>query len=170
MSTASWERKKERIQESHPQTLNVQWDQTLQNDSDLWSRIIRDVVKSYSGGSKPGKRPSLSASEAREKYAQLVNEDFSQLEFLDSFRILCGQRSMAAVANKCGLHKSYIHKLFTGKAEPSIETLEKIAAGFRKHPSFFLEYRIHKVNQKISSFLVSHPETATAWYLETRSK
>jgi hypothetical protein len=44
--------------------------------------------------------------------------------------------------------------------------MEQIAKAYKKHPSYFLEYRIAKTLVVIDSLLHDSPETATAWYLK----
>lgn len=170
MASIPWVEKEKRIREEHPEALDVTWDSVMRGDSDLFARIIGDVVKSSSGGSRPGKRPTLSRDDAFEKFNQLTGQDFSEYDFYTTFNIMCGKRSVRAIASKTGLGKSYVFKLMRQEAYPSYETMERIAKGFKKDPSFFLEYRIGLVTSIIIEFLEDSPETASAWYLKMRRK
>ena len=165
MASISWEKKRKKIEESHPEAIDVNWDVSIKEDPDLFARIIADVVKSSSGGSRPGKRPSLESDHAFSVFSKMVGDDFSNQSFIPTFRALAGTRSVRAVANKCNLSASYVHRLLNGEQDPSYEAMEFIASGFKKHPSYFLEYRIKIINDAMSDYLMEAPETASSWFL-----
>lgn len=170
MPIVPWEQKEERVKEAHPEALDVSWSEVMQSDPDLFARIISDVVKASGSVTRPGKRPSLNGKEAEATYSRLAGEDFSSYPFAQAFRILAGKRSVRSVANKVDLAPSFVYNLLNERAEPSYETIEKIAKGFKKHPSYFIEYRVGFVQSAIGHFLESSPETATAWYIQIRGK
>lgn len=170
MPALPWEEKKRRIEERHPDALNMDWTTTVKGDPDLYARIIADVIKSSSGGSKPGKRPSLANGEAFNVYSKMVGDDFSNEPFHVAFNTLTGNLSLRGVKAKTGLGHTYISRLLAGEANPSMETIEKIAAGFKKDPSFFLEYRINVIQQSMETFLTSSPDTSISWFLKLRGK
>lgn len=170
MPSKPWEEKKKRIQEKHPEALNVSWDRAIKTDPDLFARIVSDVVKSSSGGSRPGKRPNLAKDEAYGVFSKMIGDDFADQPFQKAFKNLCGQISLRGVAAKTGLGHSYVGKLLNGQAEPTFETMEKIAVGFKKDPSYFLEYRVGYINSAISKYLEDAPETSVSWYLKMKGK
>lgn len=161
-----WEEKYKRIVSQYPEVTQTNWAALLRQESDIFARLLGDVLKSGSRGSKPGKRPTLDRAEALQRLAKVADEDFSDYEFHETFRLLTQGVSVRGVAAKTGLGKSYVQRLLQGDADPSFETMERIAKGFKKHPSFFLEYRIAKTLVVIDSLLHESPETATAWYLK----
>jgi|JI10StandDraft_1071094.scaffolds.fasta_scaffold260078_2 hypothetical protein len=161
-----WEQKYKTIVSQYPQIVDVSWSHVLREDNDVFARLLGDVLKSGGRGSRPGKRPQLDRAEAISRLAKLNDEDYSEYDFNSTFRSLCGDMSVRAVALKTGLAKSFIHRLLLNEATPSFETMEKIAEAFDKHPSFFLEYRIARVLVIVEEFLSDSPETATAWYLK----
>ena len=161
-----WEEKHRRILAQYPEVNDVNWSTLLRNDSDIFARLLGDVLKSGSRGSKPGKRPALGRREALERLAKVGDEDFSEFGFTETFTYLAGEASVRGVAAKTGLGKSDVQRLLQGDAEPSYAVMEQIAEAYRKHPSFFLEYRIAHTLVVIDEFLHSSPETATSWYLK----
>lgn len=161
-----WEEKYRRIVAQYPEVVHTNWSELLRNDSDIFAQLLGDVLKSGTRGSKPGKRPTLDRSEALERLAKVTDQDFSEFNFHETFRLMTKGYSVRGIAAKTGLGKSYVQRLLHGEAEPSFATMEQIANGFKKHPSFFLEYRIAKTLVVIDSLLHDSPETATAWYLK----
>ena len=169
MPSIPWEEKKKRIQREHPDALDTNWDNIIQKDPDLFARIIGDVVKSSSSGSRPGKRPNLENKEAYAIYSKLAGEDFSDRDFLTSFKALIGDRSLRSVSNKTGLSVTFIHQVLNEQKYPSYETMKKIALGFKKDPSYFMEYRIGYILGAFEKYLTSAPETSASWYLKLRN-
>lgn len=101
-----------------------------------------------------------------ERLAKVGDEDFSEFGFHETFTYLTRGTSIRGVAAKTGLGKSYIQRLLQGDADPSYAVMEQIAKAYKKHPSFFLEYRIAHTLVILDDFLRSSPETATSWYLK----
>jgi transcriptional regulator with XRE-family HTH domain len=161
-----WEDKYKRIISQYPEVVDVNWSSVMRQDSDVFARLLGDVLKSGSRGSKPGKRPSLDRGEALDRLAKVADEDFSEFDFQDTFRHLSQGLSVRGISAKTGLGKSYVQRLLQGQADPSFATMEQIAKAFKKHPSFFIEYRIAKTLVVIDSLLRDSPETATSWYLK----
>ena len=159
-------KKYEEITASFDSIKDLNWGNAISSDEEVFVRLLGDVIKSGGRGSKPGKRPTLDRKAAQEQFAQLAAEDFSELTFTDAFRVLCGKRSVRHVASLTDLSKTGVQDLMTGKTQPSFETMEKVAKGFKKHPSYFLEYRIGYVVAVLAQFLEDEPETATTWFLK----
>jgi len=161
-----WEQKYKTIVSQYPEIIDISWSALLREESDIFARLVGDVLKSSSKGSKPGKRPQLERSDAIQRLKRLSDEDFSELDFHQSFKHLSAGLSVRAIALKTDLGKSYIQRLLQAEVDPSFETMEKISKAFNKHPSFFLEYRIAKTLVVIDDLLKQSPDTATAWYLK----
>jgi DNA-binding phage protein len=136
----------------------------MRQDPDLFARIIGDILKSEGRGSTPGKRPNLNRSEAEDKLNKLAGDDYSEFPFQQAFKILCGSRSIRSVANKTGLSPTKVFRMLDGQHEPDFETMEASASTFRQDPSYFLEYRVGRIQIAITRLLFDSPETATAWY------
>jgi hypothetical protein len=161
-----WEEKYRRIVSQYPEVVDVNWSELLRSDGDVFARLLGDVLKSGSRGSKPGKRPTLDRREALERLAKVGDEDFSEFGFHETFSYLTQGTSIRGVAAKTGLGKSYVQRLLAQDTDPSFAVMEQIAKAYKKHPSYFLEYRIAKTLVVIDSLLHDSPETATAWYLK----
>jgi transcriptional regulator with XRE-family HTH domain len=159
----SWDKRYQSIKKSYPLIDDPDWNNAI-SDDDTFIKVLGDILKSERKISTPGKRPSLNKSDGIEKLNRILERDYSDSEFCIAFKNLVGQRSVRAINAKTGLSKSHVQRLLTGADDPSIETMEKIATAFRKHPSYFLEYRSFKVLQSINDFLIKNPETATTWY------
>jgi len=165
----SWDDKFEEIAKEFPLVRRFNWETAILNDSDLFTTLLADVIKSGRKLKKPGKRPSLSRKDSEEKLSQLAAEDFSELEFKDAFIALSSNRSIRHTASKTGLDRNIVYGLLNGTRLPSFREMEQIASSFGKDPSFFLEYRIGFVLSKMNQFLFSSPETAAFWYKNFKS-
>lgn len=158
----AWAKKYEQIRKDYPNLQSSITDKMV--DEEMFIKIIGDVLKSERTISTPGKRPGLSRSNGLERLDKVLERDFSDKEFSIAFRNLAAGKSVRAIHVKTGLSKSHVQRLLTGKDSPSIETMLKVASAFKKHPSYFLEYRIYKVMEQLNLFLFENPETATTWY------
>lgn len=163
-----WEIKYKRIIKQYPNVREMSWSKALNEEGDIFARLLGDVLKSEGRGSKPGKRPQLDRAEALTRLAKLSGEDFSDVDFRSTFRNLTNGRSLSNIAHKTGLGRSYVQRLLNGTADPSFETMERIAEAFRKNPSYFIEYRIATVVVILHDMFVESPETATSWYLKLK--
>lgn len=160
-----WGERSKLIQKHFPRTAELDWFEVFYEDPAVLGRIINDIIKlDGERTGKPGKRPTLDLDIAEEKLRQLCGEDYTSLEFKDAFRVLCGKLSIRGVANKTGLDKSYVHRLLSGNAVPTVEAIEAIAKAFKKHPSYFVEYRIGYIVAVIANKLEQIPETSIHFY------
>ena len=163
MAKKSWDKKYQSIKKDYP-NLDLDDLSSTISDDDIFIKMLGDILKSERKISSPGKRPSLNRKDGLENLNKMLDRDFSDLPFSRSFRSLCGNRSVRGIHAKTGLSKSHVQRLLTGQDEPSLETMEKIAIAFKKHPSYFLEYRISNVLEYFYEFLMKNSETATVWY------
>lgn len=170
MARAAWEKKLKNVKAQYPDILTEDWDALLRKDSDIFAKLLGDVLKFKGKKSVPGKRPNLTREEGEKRLAKMANEDFAEGQFKDAFRALTANRSIRSVANKTGLGKSYVQRLLSGDQSPSYAAIETIAKAYGKHPSYFLEYRVARVLVVIENLLSSSPETATSWYLKVVEK
>jgi transcriptional regulator with XRE-family HTH domain len=166
----NWDEKFEEVSKEFPLIKTFNWDTAVMSDTDLFTTLLSDVIKSGRKVKKPGKRPNLSRKDAEEKLSQLAAEDFSELEFKDAFIALSAQRSIRHVASKTGLDRNIVYGLLNGTRLPLFREMEQIAESFGKDPSFFLEYRVGYVLSKMNKFLFSSPETAAYWYKNFKSE
>jgi hypothetical protein len=160
-----WGERSKLIQKHFPHTATLDWYQVFYEDPAVLGRIINDIIKlDGERTGKPGKRPTLDLDIAEDKLRKLRGEDHTLFEFKDAFRVLCGNLSIRGVAHKTGLDKSYVHRLQSGDAIPTVETIEVVAKAFKKKPSYFVEYRIGYILATISHKLEQSPETSIHFY------
>ena len=159
----SWEKRYKSIQSAHPNLLSVDWSNAIDND-DVFIKLIGDVLKSERKVSTPGKRPSLSRGDGIDRLNKILERDYANNQFPSAFRALASGRSVRSLHAKTGLSKSHIQRLLSGEDTPSIQSMEKIAESFNKHPSYFIEYRIFKILESFNYILLENPEIATNWY------
>jgi len=164
LAKQTWDERFEIIAKEFPDTRNFNWESAVFNDTDLFTSLLGDVIRSGRTSKRPGKRPALSRKEAEGRLNQLAAEDHSELEFQDAFRVMCGKRSIRHIANKTGLDRNMVHGLMTGKKYPTFALMEQIADAFDRDPSFFLEYRIGYILSRMNTFLFRSPDTASLWY------
>lgn len=168
MTKRVWQDRYDEIVKTFPSVENIDWGVAFRGDSSLFTSVVSDLVKAEGRGSLPGKRPSLSKEDAAKQLSKIAQSDFSDSDFYVTFRSLVGDRSVRAVAFKTGLGKSYIYQLLNEERFPSFAAMEKIAQGFGKDPSFFLEYRIAYIIYNIDRFLIESPEISTTWYIKIK--
>jgi len=159
-----WKITAEKIRSNYPSIDSLKWDKVFDLDPVVAGRIINDIIK-IGGPStgKPGKRPSLDEGEASKRYRQIIGEDYSERPFTETFKAMCGNRSIRHVAATTELDRNMVYKLLRG-AEPTVAQMESIAEGFKKAPSFFLEYRIYYVTSWLFDVLVKYPESSIVFY------
>lgn len=160
-----WDKRLTEIQKMFPSTTRLDWSRVFHSDPTLMGRIISDMAKMEQESSgKPGKRPSLSSEDTAQYYRKYQNDDYSMFEFKDAFKVLKGNRSFRAMAHKCDLSHGMVQRLLNGTADPTPEIMEKVAKAFKKHPSYFLEYRVNYVTSMIFHMMMEYPETSVVQY------
>lgn len=165
----AWQERYNSLVGTFPSLNRTDWGSAFREDPDIFTALLADLVKVKNKQLNPGKkRPALSKREVLQELARLADADYSTLDFYQTFKILVGNRSIRSVSNRTGLGKSYVYQLLNKERTPSFETLEKIAKGFKKHPSYFLEWRVGFILYNLDKFLTASPEIAITWYNKTR--
>lgn len=154
MASEKWDKKLSKIREIYPATNNINWGEILREEPDVFYSVIGGVTKTNKNSDKSNST----------KVAQVTNSNYSELCFVESFKLLWGESSFRSMAHKTGIPSGTIQKYRSGAMAPSFQTMEKIAAGFNIDPSYFLEYRIGKILASIDSYLVENPEVASTWF------
>jgi len=168
----SWEERYAIICEEFPETVQIDWHDALR-DTDTFGRLLRGILKddqALSQRSGPGPRSDLDVDRARHRLRQWLGDDFSYEPFLPTLKMLVGGRSIRRIAHKTGIHYSMVFKMLNGEREPDIYLMEKIAAAFDKHPSFFLEWRVAFVVGALAKFMERSPESSVAAYQRIRKE
>lgn len=138
------------------------WSQLLaENPKVLWG-LVADVVKAVKaseGERRTGRRPAVSVADLDELYDIL----FPSCYVTDPFgialgRLLAQQKvSQRAVAAWSRLDQATINRLVAGKVGPTLDYIERIAAGLKVRPTYFAEYRALKIGQLITEYLMADP-------------
>lgn len=162
---ASWEERSAVIHQEFPSIDGLDWPHAFDQDIDLLAAIMRDVLKAdASEPGRPGPRPALEWEAGTERLKQMMGADFTNLPFAEAFSLLIGDRSLTSVARKTGLSKTVVHRFMKGERHPSREQIEQVARGFKKHPSYFAEYRTAQLVDLVERRLYELPENAIAYY------
>lgn len=160
LGKVSWEERAALIKERFPNIDEFDWSAALEDDLELFGRILRDILKlEQAVPGRPGPRPSLDVSAATKRIQQLFGDDFTIAPFDEALRVLAGDRSIRHVARITGLNKDTVHRLMRGDIEPDGFIMRQCAEAFNKHPSYFLEWRELYIVKTIMSRLNWSPET-----------
>lgn len=131
----------------------------------VFAAIMRDLLKvDQAVPGKPGPRPALDYRRGVESLRKFSGQDHTTLPFVDAFRILVGGLSLTQVARRTKLARSRVYRLLQGDIEPQIADLRAIAEGFKKHASFFAEYRSAYVLAHLQTRLLGAPESTIDFY------
>lgn len=168
----SWKDRYALIIEAFPSSVRLEWAEAFR-DIDLYGRLIKDILRIdqvYDHRNGPGPRPVLDKDRARERFRQLMGEDFSCEPFTVAFPSLAGTRSVRHLATKIGMGRHLTHDLILGKKVPDLWTIEQIAEAFGKHPSYFIEYRNAYILRALGDQLELSPETSVDLYKQLRTR
>jgi DNA-binding phage protein len=157
MKDKKWDKKIHKLRDAYPEIKGINWSKILGTEPEVFRSIVGGVGKN--GSNKTGTH-----SESNQKFAQIFNDDYSELPFIEALNVLWADRSLSDMVVKTGVSRQIIYDMKRGKRHPSFEEMAQIAEAFDRDPSFFLEYRIGKVLAAIDTFLVRSPETASSWY------
>lgn len=161
----SWAERKKLLETTFPSAVSTDWRKLFQQDVGLMGKLVNDILKADPADSnRPGKRPSLDTKEAADRFRKVFGGDFTIERFDEAFRVLTDGKSIRHIARNVGLDKSMVHELLRGNIEPRMDVIEKVAAGLRKHPSYFVEYRVGYILGVLSEKLYSNPESSVVFY------
>lgn len=160
-----WAKRAELIREQYPSVHRLDFEKVFQQDPAAWGRVVNDILKAdLAKPGRPGKRPGLDAGDARIRISQMRDDDYSILPFSQALNILKGTRSLRHMSSNTGVDKMTLHKLLKGNLEPSVEHMEKIAKGLKRHPSYFLEYRVAYITGTLANRMMEYPESSVVQY------
>lgn len=165
----SWEDRKRLVADQYPSVEKLDWYEVLGGDgpefSDVYVAIWRDILKADAAEpGRPGPRPALDWGKGVERFKQLNGQDFTSLPFAEAFNRLVGNRSLTSVARKTGLSKTVVFRFLRGERQPTRAQMESVARGFKKHPSFFVEYRNAMLMELFERRLAAEPEHSIQFY------
>lgn len=164
-----WDERARRIRQMYPSTARLDWEAAFRVDPLVMSRIIQDMYKHEAEPTgRPGKRPAASPEDAAQYLKRYQNEDYTILNFKEAFKVLKGDRSFRAMGHKCGLAHAMVQRLLDGRTQPTAEIMEQVAKAFKKHPSYFLEYRIAYIVAVLSYRMEAIPESSIVPYMKLK--
>lgn len=161
-----WKERYAVVVEQFPSVETLDWERAFR-DPELLGRVLRDILKADQAQGKqsgPGPRPVLDGAEGFERYRQLAGDDYAYVPFVEAFKALVGDRSIRHVSSITGINPTMVFKLLHGQREPDLYLMEEIASGFKKHPSFFMEYRVAYIIGSLAHFITKAPETTVSLY------
>lgn len=161
----SWTERVGVIHKQFPSTTNLDWKKAFDEDLDLFGRIIRDILKlDQVEPGRSGPRPALEMMQAHRSLRALSGDDYATVPFREAYRALTHGRSLRGLSAKTSLAKSRLHRLMTGEIEPTFDDMEKIAGAFKKHASYFAEWRAGFVTAIVNDRLAQAPEASIVYY------
>lgn len=164
-----WSKRREIIKKQFPSIDRLDWQAVFKQDPAVAGKIINDILKAdVAEPGRPGKRPSLDNTEARIRVNQIRDDDYTVEAFHRAATLLKGDRSIRHFSNTTGINKDVLVKLLKGSMEPTIEHMEKMAKGVKRHPSYFLEYRIAYVTKILVERMNQYPEASIVQYTRVR--
>lgn len=165
----SWETREKLIRDTFPSIDQLDWDKAFKNDIELLGWLVRDYLKyDQAEVGRPGPRPALDVKKSGDRFVQFMGEDYSLESFSQTLDVLKGKLSIRGLAAKTGLDYNQIYRLLNGRIDPDVYSMQKIAAAFGKHPSYFLEYRVLYAAQAVANQLFQWPEASVNVYRKIR--
>lgn len=148
-----------------PSIERLDWERAFTQDPALMGAIIHDILKADAAEGTTGRRPHLGPEVATgPRLRQLLGEDHTTLSFDEAFSLLVGEMRLSTVAAKTGMSKTQVWRLLRGKTAPSADEMEKVAVAFRRHPSYFAEWRATWVLALLARRLERLPEATVGYY------
>jgi hypothetical protein len=158
-----WEQRIQLIREEFPSTRDPDWNAILK-DPDVFARILKDILKvDQIEEGRAGPRPNLDVERGMRTWKEFRG-DYSELPFVDSFRVLARGNSQRTIARKTGISKTRIVRLQQGDDRPGINDLCVIAEAYNKKPAYFVEYRAEYIVAAIAARLNDEHELTVALY------
>lgn len=160
-----WSKKYEEIKTQFPSVEKLNWHEALK-DGEMFSRLIKDIIKigASSDQKRPGPRSNPTSRESANEFRKILHEDYSEFAFPVAFAALAGSRSIRSIASKVNISKSTVHRLLTGELKPDVYIMTEIAKAFKKHPSYFVEYREMAIAGAILTKIKNNPEASYHLY------
>lgn len=163
----SWSKRYDEIKRAFPSVESLDWNNVFRSDPTILGNIINDVLKiDQAQPGRPGKRPALNIEQAESRLRNIRGEDYTTLPFHEALQAM-GQ-SIRSLSATTGIPKTEIHRLRNGEKKPTIDQIEQVAEGIKKHPSFFIEYRIGFVVHTLSEMMMVVPESTIVQYEKMR--
>lgn len=145
-----------------PREQQEDWTALLQDNPRVLWGLVADVVKAVKAGEgerKTGRRPAVSVKSLDELYDILFPPCYQTEPFGVALSMALEQKRMTqrALSVASGVDQSIINKYISGARTPSLDAIERIAAGVGVRPVYFAEYRAQKIGSLVAEYLVAEP-------------
>lgn len=129
------------------------------NPKILWGLVadVAKAVKANEGERKTGRRPGVTVSSLDELYMVLFPDTYADVPFPEALTKALGSTSQHKFAERVGYNQATVSRLVSGKIQPSVETMERIAQTLGIRPTYFVEYRAMKLGQIVTTVLLNNP-------------
>lgn len=166
MNKRNWGDTVTRLYAEIPEARDVDLGKVFKEDPKILGNLINDVIKvNISEKGRPGKRSASSEHDIADDLRKLNNEDFSNSDFCSAMRFAMRNKSLRQVARESGLDKMVVRRLLNGEGEPpTVAHMEALAHAFRKHPSYFKEYRAAFVCGSVYQMLINDGDSSVILY------
>lgn len=148
-----------------PSTATLNWQRAFANDPDLLGRLLRDILKldrvvPGRHGPRPGPDPLRDGPTLdRIRGLDPGRHPYSLHPFPVAFAHLVAGRSVRAVAAKVrDMSPTRVYRLLRGEVNPTAADMEAVAAAFKRHPSYFVEYRVRSIHAALLEQLERDPQ------------
>lgn len=140
------------------------WLQVFHRNTDIMWAIIGDIYgaikteeEKAAGIHRMGRRPSRTATSLDDVYATVFPAQFSMDPFPVALSKLLAGRSQQQFAMKIPCNQTTISRLLSGRRQPDLVMLGRIAAAAKVSPFFFLEFRALWVANLVAKQLLAAP-------------
>lgn len=155
----TWDEARDRIARETPSHDMDRWANGLNEDQ--LAKIIKDVLRAGHAHASKGWRPQPDENDIS-ILRDMIELEYTTLPFVEAFRILAGERSLNHLSSRTGIDRYRIHRLITGRYEPTGGELETIARTFKKDPRYFCEYRSTLIAAAVMRAMDSNPDQSAA--------
>lgn len=152
----------ERISElksKNPSLANIDWGRILREEPEVFNGLANGVSRI-----DRNRKSKLDNRTGTRRLHNFIQDDFSEKEFREAFKIICDKDTIRKTAEKIDISPAHVYNLKEGKAQPTLELMEVIAKAYGRKPEYFVEYRIINILASVDKFLLKNPETATVWF------
>lgn len=152
-----------------PSVEHLDWVKIWKDDPTLLGELINDLLKlDQAVPGRPGKRSAVDPAIARERLKFLQGDDYTEVMFPESLKVLMGDHSIRQTATRTGINRNTIYDYLHEKKLPDFYAFELLASAFKKDPSYFPEYRNAWIVSAVLFRLERRPEASVHFYRKLR--
>lgn len=156
-SEEEWKVAIDRALDTYPGVKAIDWQTLFAGDLDMVGRIIGDILKLRKAEENPHRRGRRTVPQVATEEIWEMFEGFTSDPFDEALTRLMRGKTVRQVALRLNMSHMTLYRLQTGKAKPSMQVMEEIAAAFNKPPHYFLEYRAMFLAKYLEGQLIAYP-------------